>query len=107
MLETIWRVVGEANRYVDKQAPWSLRKTDPSRMATVLYVCIETIRQIAIYVQPVMPTAGAKLLDQLGVPAEKRDFAATATPIAAGTKLPAPQGVFPRYQPPESAAASA
>ncbi|MCB2055716.1 MAG: methionine--tRNA ligase, partial [Geminicoccaceae bacterium] len=33
-LEAIWRVVAEANRYVDAQAPWTLRKTDPARMAT-------------------------------------------------------------------------
>jgi methionyl-tRNA synthetase len=107
MLEAIWRVVGDANRYVDKQAPWSLRKTDPARMATVLYVCIEVIRQVAIYVQPVMPGSGAKLLDQLGVPAEKRSFADIASAIAPGTKLPAPVGVFPRYTPPEVTAANA
>jgi methionyl-tRNA synthetase len=107
MLEAIWRVVGDANRYVDKQAPWSLRKTDPARMATVLYVCIEVIRQLAIYVQPVMPASGAKMLDQLGVPAGKRSFADIATPIAAGTKLPAPAGVFPRYQAPGAAAGNA
>jgi methionyl-tRNA synthetase len=106
MLEAIWRVVAEANRYVDKQAPWSLRKTDPARMATVLYVCIEVIRQLAIYIQPVMPGSGAKLLDQLAVPADRRAFADTATPIAAGAKLPAPSAVFPRYAPPEAGAAA-
>ncbi|HEY7610508.1 MAG TPA: methionine--tRNA ligase [Alphaproteobacteria bacterium] len=107
MLEAIWRVVGEANRYVDKQAPWSLRKTDPKRMATVLYACIEVIRQLAIYVQPVMPGSGAKMLDQLGVPAGERKFADIAAPIAPGTKLPAPHAVFPRYVPPEAPAANA
>ncbi len=37
-LEAVWQVVGAANRYVDEQAPWALRKTDPARMGTVLYV---------------------------------------------------------------------
>jgi methionyl-tRNA synthetase len=104
MLEAIWRLVGDANRYVDKQAPWTLRKTDPSRMATVLYVCIETIRQIATYVQPVMPGSAAKLLDQLGAAADARAFADLATPLAPGTRLPPPVAVFPRYVPPEAAA---
>jgi methionyl-tRNA synthetase len=72
----------------------------------VLYVCIEVIRQLAIYIQPVMPGSGAKLLDQLGVPAGKRSFADIAAPIAAGTKLPAPVAVFPRYQPPAAAASA-
>src|SRR5262249_17266311 len=106
MIEAIWRVVGEANRYVDRQAPWSLRKTDPKRMATVLYVCIEVIRQLAIYVQPVMPGSGAKLLDQLGAPPDHRDFAAIMQPVVPGTKWPAPAAVFPRYLPPETAAAN-
>ena len=37
-----------ANRYVDAQAPWALRKTDPARMGTVLYVLAETIRRISL-----------------------------------------------------------
>jgi methionyl-tRNA synthetase len=97
-LEALWQVVGDANRYVDEQAPWALRKTDPKRMETVLYVLAETLRHLAILVQPVVPQAAAKLLDQLAVPPERRDFAAlAATPLAPGTALPKPVGVFPRY----------
>ncbi len=96
-LETLWKVVAEANRYVDEQAPWSLRKTDPARMGTVLYVLAETIRYLAILAQPVMPASAGKLLDQLAVPADQRDFAALATPLTPGVALPKPEGVFPRY----------
>ncbi len=96
MLENIWRVVGDANRYVDAQAPWALRKTDPDRMATVLYVLADVIRQLAIFVQPVVPDAAANLLDQLAVPAESRDFAALATAIPPEAVLPAPSPIFPR-----------
>src|SRR3546814_798535 len=32
-LEAIWQVVGDGNRYVDEQAPWALKKSDPARMA--------------------------------------------------------------------------
>jgi methionyl-tRNA synthetase len=96
-LETLWQVVGDANRYVDVEAPWTLRKTDPARMATVLYVLAEVIRHLAILAQPVVPSAAGKLLDQLAVPAEKRDFAALATTLQPGTPLPKPEGVFPRH----------
>ncbi|MCB9960369.1 MAG: methionine--tRNA ligase [Rhodospirillaceae bacterium] len=98
-LERIWAVVSQANRYVDEQAPWALRKTDPARMATVLYVLADTVRHVAILLQPVMPDAMARLLDQLGVPADARSFAALADGpgLAPGTPLPKPQGVFPRY----------
>jgi methionyl-tRNA synthetase len=97
MLESVWRVVGEANRYVDAQAPWALRKNNPTRMATVLYVLADVIRILAIYAQAVVPGSAAKMLDQLAVPADKRSFADIATPIAAGTALPKPEGIFPRY----------
>jgi methionyl-tRNA synthetase len=96
-LETLWQVVGDADRYVNEQAPWALKKSDPKRMETVLYVLAEVIRHLAILVQPVVPGAAAKLLDQLAVPAERRDFAALAMPLAPGTVLPKPEGIFPRF----------
>ncbi len=96
-LEALWQVVGDADRYVNEQAPWALRKSDPKRMTTVLYVLAEVIRHLAILVQPVVPGAAAKLLDQLAVPADRRDFAALATPLAPGTVLPKPEGIFPRF----------
>ncbi len=97
-LEVTWQVVADANRYVDEQAPWALRRTDPPRMGTVLYVLAETIRHLAILVQPVVPQAAERLLDQLAQPPERRNFVALAEhPLAPGTELPQPEGIFPRY----------
>ena len=96
-LETVWRVVRAANAYVDHQAPWALRKTDPARMATVLRVLTDSLRAIATVLQPFMPGSMARMLDQLGVPAAARTFAALNTALPAGTALPAPQGIFPRH----------
>jgi methionyl-tRNA synthetase len=97
-LEAIWRVVGEANRYVDEQAPWALSRSDPTRMATVLYTLAETLRHLAILVQPFVPSAARKLLDQLAVPETARDFAALGeSPLAPGTRLPKPEAIFPRF----------
>ena len=100
-LEATWEVIGAANRYVDDQAPWALRKTDPARMAMVLYVVAETVRHLAILAQPVMPGTLGRMLDQLGVAPDARSFAALGTPLVAGTKLPPPEGVFPRYVEPD------
>ena len=80
----------------------ALAKTDPARQKTVLYVTAEVVRQVATLTQPVMPDASAKLLDSLGVPSGERDFKALATRIKAGTALPAPVGVFPRYVEPKA-----
>ncbi|MCA4132101.1 methionine--tRNA ligase [Arthrobacter sp. M4] len=103
-LEAIWGVLGDTNAYFADQAPWVLRKTDPERMNTVLYVTLEVVRIVAILVQPVMPSAAAKLLGTLGQPdGDARQFVAIGTPIVPGTELPAPTPVFPRYEEPAGA----
>jgi methionyl-tRNA synthetase len=38
VLNAIWAVVADANRYFAGEAPWALAKTDPARQGTVLYV---------------------------------------------------------------------
>jgi methionyl-tRNA synthetase len=98
-LEAAWVVIRAANAYVDHQAPWALNKTDPARAATVLYVLMEVIRTLGIVLQPFMPDSCAKLLDQLVVAEDARDFAHLGRDgaIAPGTALPKPEGVFPRF----------
>jgi methionyl-tRNA synthetase len=96
-LESTWKLIRASNAYIDRQAPWALRKTDLSRMKTVLRVLADVLRAIATNLQPFMPESMAKMLDQLGVPANARGFANLKTPLAPGTQLPAPQGVFPRF----------
>ena len=101
-LEAMWLMLGAANRYFSAQEPWVLRKSesqaDHERFATVLYVTIEAVRIAALLVQPVMPDSAGKLLDLLGQSPEHRSFAAVGTRLQPGTTLPAPTGVFPRYQ---------
>jgi methionyl-tRNA synthetase len=96
-LEDVWRVIRAANAYIDHQAPWALKRTDPARMAVVLRVLADVQRAIATVLQPFMPGSMARMLDQLGVPAGARDFADLETPLSGGVVLPAPAGVFPRY----------
>ncbi|MGB8274561.1 MAG: methionine--tRNA ligase [Alphaproteobacteria bacterium] len=103
-LDALWAVIADGNRYVDEQAPWALKKTDPPRMETVLYVLAETVRHLAILAQPFVPQAGAKLLDQLAVAADRRAFRHLGADhaLVPGTALPKPEGVFPRYVEPET-----
>jgi methionyl-tRNA synthetase len=98
VLRAIWMVISKADAYIDAMAPWALKKTDPARMATVLYVLAETLRALGIVLQPFMPDTMARLLDQLAVPVDKRDFAAFGEMgrLVPSTSLPAPQGLFPR-----------
>ena len=96
-LEDIWKVIRSGNAYIDHQAPWALRKTDPVRMAAVLRVLVDTMRVVATMLQPFMPDSIGRMMDQLGVPDDARSFAALSVPLPDGIALPTPQGVFPRY----------
>jgi len=101
-LEAIWLLLGAANRYFSAQQPWVLRKSDAeadqARFATVLYTTCEAVRIAALLIQPVILESASKLLDLLGQPQDQRSFAAIGARLAPGTVLPAPTGVFPRYQ---------
>jgi len=98
-LEDIWVVIRACNGYVDRQAPWKLKKEDPARMGTVLYVLAECIRHIALLLQPFMPHAMEKMLDLLAIsPAHRSfDFIGSAHVLEPGRALPKPEGIFPRY----------
>lgn len=64
-LEAWMGAVFACNAYVDGQAPWSLSKTDPNRMADVLGTLVAAIRKLAQAVEPVIPTGTRRLIDIL------------------------------------------
>ncbi|HEV7345268.1 MAG TPA: methionine--tRNA ligase [Devosia sp.] len=92
--------LSSANNYFAAQEPWALKKTDPERMATVLYVTADTVRRLTIPMLAFVPASAARLLDQMAVPAGKRLLAdaLVASKLLTGTDLPVPQGVFARLE---------
>jgi methionyl-tRNA synthetase len=95
------RAVFACNQYIDAQAPWTLRKTDPERMNAVLATLLEALRMLGVAIQPVIPASAARLLDQLGVPAEQRSWAQLAeTGDPSGATIAPPQPIFPRLEAP-------
>ncbi|KAL9189489.1 hypothetical protein ACHAXT_009164 [Thalassiosira profunda] len=106
MVSMVW----DANKYIDVQAPWVLKKTDTERMNTVLYVLMEVMRHVAILYQPVMPTSSNVILDQLGVPENEREFehlAEEECKIPLGREVGKPKAVFPRFEVPVADAVKA
>jgi len=108
-IEAWLRAVFACNQYVDAQAPWALRKTDPDRMGAVLGTLFACIRDLAVAISPIVPASADKLLDLMGISASERDFAALADTgwyerlRAAGFRLGAPAPIFPRLEFPEGA----
>ncbi|GMM59991.1 methionine--tRNA ligase [Novosphingobium pituita] len=112
-IEAWMRAVFACNAYIDEQAPWTLRKTDPERMRAVLLTLFMAIRDLTIAIAPVVPTAAGKVLDQIGIPGDQRGFTAFAHAgwymerVATGEALAQPVGAFPRLElPAEEGAAS-
>ncbi|MDP3940280.1 MAG: methionine--tRNA ligase [Deltaproteobacteria bacterium] len=69
-LEQAWRIVAALDSFIAARKPFQIAK-DPARadeVADILYVCAETLRILAILIQPVMPGAAASIWSQLGLP---------------------------------------
>ena len=84
-LEAWMQAVFACNAYVDAQAPWAMRKTDPARMAAVLGTLIGAVRALAEAVAPIIPASAEKLLAVLDA---GRD----------GSPIPQPTPLFPRLE---------
>ena len=110
-IEDWMKAVYACNQYVDEQAPWGLKKTDPERMKAVLQTLFIAIRDLAIAIQPVVPTKATAVLDQLGASPEKRSYADLADNgwfdilVAEGHTIDKPTPIFPRLEMPEVEAA--
>ena len=98
-IKLIWTFISDANKYVDEQAPWKLRKTDERRMNDVLWILADTIRKIAIIVQPFMPDSSNKILDQLSIDIYEREYRYLDSKYAIKTnKINSPSPIFPKIE---------
>ena len=110
-IEAWLKAVYACNAYVDEQAPWALKKSDPERMKAVLQTLFMAIRGLAIAIQPVVPQKAGEVLDQLGIPNAARDYAALsdrewfARLAKQGHVIGKPSPIFPRLELPEQEAA--
>ena len=93
-IEAWLRAVFACNAYVDTQAPWALRKTDPERMAAVLGTLVAAVRELTQAIAPIIPESADKLLSLM-------DAGEGGAPILQPTPL------FPRLELPENTDAAA
>ncbi len=93
------------NAYIDAQAPWALRKTDPERMKTVLATLYICIARLAVCIQPITPDAAQKLLDLMGLEPQYRSYLGALEDwysplVQSDFRLSAPTPIFPRLEMP-------
>lgn len=106
-VEAWLQAVFACNSYIDAEAPWALRKTDPERMETVLATLYICIAQLATAIQPVIPSSAEKLLDMMGIPKECRSYEGIRShwysPLAESEfQIEKPTPLFPRLELPEA-----
>jgi methionyl-tRNA synthetase len=99
-LTEIFKVVQRANKYIDETAPWLLAK-DPAqkdRLGTVLYTLAETIRFVAVLLNPFIPSTAQKIFNQLGLGQIPNDFASAVKfgGLNFGTAVTKGDALFPR-----------
>ena len=97
-IKSIFKLISNANIYVDKQAPWNLKKTNINRMNTVLSVLIEIIKRIAIMTYPIMPNKSEILLSYLNYDINKITFSNIEILPKKEITINQPKALFPKYE---------
>ena len=97
-LKEIWIKISKSNKYIDEQAPWNLKNDNAARMNVVLYCLLESIRQIGILIQPIMPSSANKILDIFGLDSSQRFFNKLGSKLLVGTDLIKQDVMFPRIE---------
>ena len=67
VIDNIWKLISEANKYVDESAPWKLIKDNKKRAGDVLNILVIIIAKIAIFLAPIMPETSENILNKLGL----------------------------------------
>lgn len=106
-LRATWSLIGKANQYIDRTAPFKLAKQPDQavRLDEILYNLAETARILAILIWPTIPDTAERIFAQLGI-AGKPDRLAGAIwgQLPEGHRTGKPEALFPRKDRPRAAA---
>ncbi len=99
-LTEVFKVIARANKYIDETAPWQLAKDEANRtrLATVMYNLLESIRIAAVLLTPVMPASCEKIFEQIGANESQRTWDSVAAFGALDATVTVHKGetLFPR-----------
>ena len=96
-LKSVFELISETNSYIDKQAPWMLKKNNIQRMNVVLFITLNIIRTSSLMLIPVIPTSANKVLDFLNIDQSERNFKNIKI-ILKDIKIVNPKPIFPRIE---------
>lgn len=102
-LTTIWQLVSRTNKYIDETQPWLLAKDEgrKTEIASVMVHLAETLRRVAILLQPFLTRTPGGIFKQLGiddVSLQTWESLETFGVIPSGTKVKKDAPLFPRLE---------
>lgn len=88
------------NKYIDTRAPWALAKAGDPALPAVLRSMLVCLRSAEGLIRPILPATADAIAQQLGLePLSNWDAIGAEDSLPAGTKLSAPEPLFPRIDP--------
>ncbi len=99
-LLAVMNVARAANKYFNDSAPWKTINDDPERCRTAMHVCLQTVRTLAVLIEPVLPSAALKIWNMLNLKslhAEQWDRAGIPA-LSPGHKLGGSKILFTRIE---------
>jgi len=102
-LETIWGMIGAADKYLTTEQPWALGNSEEeqSRKAAILWTTAELLRIVTALAHPVLPASTAKIWMLLGLPGSVSAVELDGLrwgQLVPGTQMGKAQALFPRVE---------
>lgn len=106
VLETVWSWISEIDRYIDREAPWTLAKNgNTERLAQVLTTVGRSLFSLTLLLHPFLPSTTPKIWQTYGWD-KKMPLAETSSKThwddSLGLTIIKGEGLFPRIAPAKS-----
>ena len=95
-IDEVFEIFRRSNKYIDETMPWKLAKEDTSRLKTVLYNLLESIRIGAVLLKPFLPETADKIFKQLNTQNNTYDSIDNFDGLDYDIKLNQPEVLFAR-----------
>lgn len=86
------------NKYLAENEPWKLFKTDPKRVETILHIALQITANLALMLEPFLPTTASKLRGFLNINLTSWEETGKATILVAGHHVSTPEILFPKIE---------
>ena len=95
-IKSILELISATNSYIDSEAPWSLKKSNKTRMEEVLYIASNIIIKSTFMLYPIIPHSSKKILSTFNISSESLTFEKFTELINKEIKISNPEPIFPR-----------